>query len=151
MSSKFCCSLSKQENHVNMNMNKEEWVVFASHWKSRKLLLVLLTMFCWTKVLPKKVWEAFWANPCLPRQLLAYVILECFVNFLDDPYYEPLLWFMINFKCSIVILCPASGYLLISCEYLSMSNTKFSVLKALCYMLSKYILLNLKVKSILQM
>jgi len=22
--------------------------------------------------------------------------LECFVNFLDDPYYEPLLWFMIE-------------------------------------------------------
>jgi len=23
------------------------------------------------------------------------VILECFINFLDDPYYELLLWFMI--------------------------------------------------------
>ena len=27
---------------------------------------------------------------------MACVILECFVNFLDDPYYEPLLWFMIS-------------------------------------------------------
>ena len=32
---------------------------------------------------------------CLPSRLLACVILECFVNFLDDPYYEPLLWLMI--------------------------------------------------------
>jgi len=23
------------------------------------------------------------------------ILLECFVNFLDDPYYEPLPWFMI--------------------------------------------------------
>jgi len=28
-------------------------------------------------------------------RILACVILECFVNFLDDPYYEPLPWFMI--------------------------------------------------------
>jgi len=46
ISSQFCCSLLKQENHMNMNMNMnnmnmEKWVVFASHWKSRKLLLIL--------------------------------------------------------------------------------------------------------------
>jgi len=81
--------------NMNMNMNIEKWAVFASYWKSKKLLLMLLTMFCWTEVLSKKVWEALWANPCLPRQFLACVILECFVKFLDDPYYEPLLWFMI--------------------------------------------------------
>jgi len=56
---------------------------------------MLLTMFCWTEILPKKVWEAFWANPRLPRQFLVCVILERFVNFLDEPYYQPLLWFMI--------------------------------------------------------
>jgi len=43
----------------------------------------------------KKVWKAFWAYPGLLRQFLECVILECFVNFLDDPYYESLLWFMI--------------------------------------------------------
>jgi len=75
----------------------EKWAVFANHWKSRKLLLILLTMFWWTEVLLKKVWEAFWANPCLPRQFLVCIILECFVKFLDDPYYEPLPWFMIYF------------------------------------------------------
>jgi len=74
----------------------EKWVVFASHWKLRKLLHMLLTMFCWAKLLLlKKVWEAFWVNPCLPGWFLACVILGCFVKFLDDPYYEPLLWFMI--------------------------------------------------------
>jgi len=90
-------------------MNMEKWALFASHWKSRKLLLMLITMFCWTVALPKKVWEAFWANPCLQRRFLACVILESFVNFLDDPYYEPLPWFMIsvtklNFSIYIVIL-----------------------------------------------
>jgi len=67
----------------------EKWVVFISHWKSRKLLFVLLTMFCWTEVLTKKVWEAFLANPCLLKWFMVCVILECFVKFLDDPYYEP--------------------------------------------------------------
>jgi len=80
----------------------EKWVVFASYWKSRKLLLMLLTMFCWAEVLPKKVWETFWANPCLQRWFLACVILECFVNFLDDPFYEPLPWFMIV-ACSLQV------------------------------------------------
>jgi len=60
---------------------------------------------CWTEVLSKKVWEAFWANPFLPRWFLACVILECFVNFLDDPYYEPLLWFMILLSYFKFILC----------------------------------------------
>jgi len=32
------------------------------------------------------------------------IILECFVNFLDDPYYEPLLWFMIIME-KWVIFC----------------------------------------------
>jgi len=63
-------------------MNMEKCVAFASHWKSRKLLLMLLTMFYWTGVLPKKVWEVFWAIPYLPRWLLACVILERLVNFL---------------------------------------------------------------------
>jgi len=80
---------------MNMSMNMEEWAVFASHWKSRKLLLMLLTKFCWTEVLSKNIWEVFWADPCLPRQNLVCIILESFVNFLDDPYYEPLPWFMI--------------------------------------------------------
>jgi len=99
ISSQFCCSLSKQENHMNMNMNNinmEKWALFASCWKSRKRLFMLSTMFRWTEVLTKKVWEAFWTNPCLPRWFLVCVILQCFVNFLDDPYYEPLPWFMIT-------------------------------------------------------
>jgi len=74
----------------------EKKALFASHWKSRKQLSMLSTMFCWTEVLPKKVWEAFCANPCLARWLLACIILEYFVDFLDDPYYESLLWFMIS-------------------------------------------------------
>jgi len=74
----------------------EKWALFASHWKLRKLLLMFLTIFHWTEVLSKKVWEAFWANPYLPRRILAYITLECFVNFLDDPCYEPLPWFMIT-------------------------------------------------------
>jgi len=37
--------------------------------------------------------RGFWANPCLPRWFLVCIKLECSVNFLDDPYYEPLLWF----------------------------------------------------------
>jgi len=57
----------------------------AVHWKSRKLLLILLN---WTEVLQKKVWEAFWVNPCFSGWFLACAILGCFVNFLDDPYYE---------------------------------------------------------------
>jgi len=81
--------------NMNMNMNMEKWALFASCWKSRQRLFMLSTMFCWTEVLSKKVWEAFWANLRLPRWVLACVILECFVNFLDDPYYEPLPWFMI--------------------------------------------------------
>jgi len=83
----------------NKKIILEKWVaiVFVSHWKSRKpaVPLMPLTMFCWTEVyvIPKKVWEVFCANP---RGGLACVILECFVNFLDDPYYnEPLPWFMI--------------------------------------------------------
>jgi len=28
-------------NNMSNNMNMEDWVVFASHWKSRKLLLML--------------------------------------------------------------------------------------------------------------
>jgi len=32
-------------------------------------------------------------GPCLPRWYLLCIILECFVNFLDYPYYEPLPWF----------------------------------------------------------
>jgi len=57
---------------------------------------MLLNMFRWTEVLLKKVWEAFWVNCCLQRWFLECIILECFVNFLDDPYYEPLPWFMIT-------------------------------------------------------
>jgi len=83
----------------------EKWAVFASHWKSRKLLFMLLTMCCWTEVLPKKVWETFCANPSLSsKAVLTCVILECFVNFLNNPYYKPLLWFMIEYIISIFIL-----------------------------------------------
>jgi len=32
------------------------------------------------------------------------IILECFVNFLDDPYYEPLPWFMIVSFSSMVLV-----------------------------------------------
>jgi len=31
ISSQFCCSLSKQGNHMNNNMNMEKWALFASH------------------------------------------------------------------------------------------------------------------------
>jgi len=64
----------------NMN-NMEKWAGFTSHWKLRRLTLMLLTMFCSTEVLPKKVWEAFLVNPCLPRWFLVYIILVCSVNF----------------------------------------------------------------------
>jgi len=63
-----------------------KWVVFASHWKSRKLSFMLLTMFLLNWSITKKVWEAFWVNSCLPRWFSACVILGCFVNFLDDHY-----------------------------------------------------------------
>jgi len=56
--SQICCILLKQEN--NMNMNMEKWVVFVSHWKKiEKTIAYALTMFCWTEVLPKEVWGAF--------------------------------------------------------------------------------------------
>jgi len=34
------------------------------------------------------------------------IMLECFVNFLDDPYYEPLPWFMILVMNSITFKIP---------------------------------------------
>jgi len=33
--------------------------------KIKKTIVYVLMMFSWTEALPKKVWEAFWANPCL--------------------------------------------------------------------------------------
>jgi len=64
---KFLVNPYYEPSIVVHDMNMKKWVVFASHWKSRKPLLMLLTMFCWTELLLKKVWEAFWANPCLSR------------------------------------------------------------------------------------
>jgi len=92
-----------------------EWALFASCWKSRKLLFMLSTMFrenyclcfqlCFTelKYYQRRSERLFWANPCLPRLFLACVILECFVNFLDDPYYEPLPWFVFAWSSVTVV------------------------------------------------
>jgi len=52
ISSQFCCSPSKQENNMNS---------FCKSLKIKKTIAYkLLTMLCWTEILLKKVWEAFW-------------------------------------------------------------------------------------------
>jgi len=57
---------------------------------------MLLMMFYCTEVhITKEGREASRTNHFLPKRFLACVMLECFVNFLDDLYYEPLPWFMI--------------------------------------------------------
>jgi len=45
--------------------------------------------------------RGFWAILVLQGGFFARVILECFVNFLDDPYYEPPPWFMISFQLTL--------------------------------------------------
>jgi len=80
-------------------------------------LFILSTMFHWTEVVPRKVWEVFRANPCLSRQFLACIILDCFVNFLDDPYYEPLLWFMIQIKKHNTWWHPSTHVITFSIDY----------------------------------
>ena len=44
----------------------------------------------------KQSLEAFFQTKEAFEVILLYVLLGCFRNFSLDPYYEPLLWFMIH-------------------------------------------------------
>jgi len=68
----------------------EKWLVFVRHENQENYCLCVLLN--WN--INKEGWEAFELILVLQGGL-ASVILEYFVNFLDDPYYEPLPWFMI--------------------------------------------------------
>jgi len=84
------------------NMNMQKWVVFSSHWKSRKLLLMLFAELKYYQKRSERLFEVI----LVFQGSFGVCYIRVFVNFLDDPYYEPLLWFMISLcMCIILQLC----------------------------------------------
>ena len=72
--------------------NRDYFQNIIKHLKQFPLLLILLGQSL--KHLGK-VWKVLQINLKPRRLLLARILLESFENFRTNPYYEPLLWFMI--------------------------------------------------------
>jgi len=74
--------------------DREKWAVFGSHWlKVEKTIAYTFAFVNWsiTKEGSEKLFELI----LISKVILLCVILGCFVNLMDDLYYESLPWFMI--------------------------------------------------------
>jgi len=82
----------KQENNNNY---MRKFLQVAENQKKRlfMLLITYALLFTELKYYQRRSERPFELILVLQGGFMC-VILECFVNFQDDPYYEPLLWFM---------------------------------------------------------